>query len=70
MVIGSTELPVTNQSDAKNEEPETYLLPSLQFPTEAIVEAWELYAEYPGRIQLQVSLSVVFRATQTTFILC
>lgn len=70
MVIGITELPVTNQSDAKNEEPGTYLLPSLQFPTEAIVEAWELYAEYPGRIQLQVSLSVVFRATQTTFILC
>ena len=57
MVIGDTRLAtITNQSDAKNEEPGTYLLPSLQFPTDTLVEAWELYAEKPGSIQLQVSL--------------
>ena len=55
LVIGSTGVPITNQSDAKNESG-GYLLPSLRFPTEAIVEAWEVYAESPGRIQLQVRL--------------
>jgi len=53
LVIGSTGVPMTNQSAVKNESG-VYLLPSLQFTTEATVEAWELYAESPGRIQLQV----------------
>jgi len=53
LVIGSTGVPITNQSAAKNESG-AYLLPSLQFITEATVEAWEVYAESPGRIQLQV----------------
>lgn len=55
LVIGSTGVPITNQSHAKNESG-AYLLPSLQFTTEATVEAWEVYAESPGRIQLQVRL--------------
>ena len=55
LVIGSKGVPITNQSHAKNESG-AYLLPSLQFTTEATVEAWEVYAESPGRIQLQVRL--------------
>ena len=66
MVIESTGAPITNQSDTKNESG-TYLLPSLQFTTEATVEAWEVYAEYPGRIQLQVRLNTN-NTTRTTFV--
>ena len=33
----------------------TYILPSLEFSTSTSVEAWELYAESSGGIQLQVS---------------
>ena len=68
MVIGSTGVPINNQSDAKNESG-AYLLPSLQFTTEATVEAWEVYAEYPGRIQLQVRLHTNHTA-RTTFVYC
>lgn len=55
LVIGSTVFPINNQPHIKNESG-AFLLPSLQFPREATVEAWEVYAEYPGRIQLQVRL--------------
>lgn len=56
VVLGNPGLPLTNQSDAKNEERGTYLIPSLHFLTDTIVEAWEVHAEQPGLIQLQVSL--------------
>ncbi|XP_020607936.1 LOW QUALITY PROTEIN: polycystic kidney disease protein 1-like 2 [Orbicella faveolata] len=58
LVIGSTGVPITNQSAAKNESG-AYLLPSLQFITEATVEAWEVYAESPGRIQLQIYRAIL-----------
>ena len=61
-ILGSTGPPLTNQSDAKSGEAGLYLFPSLHFLSRTRVEAWEVHAEKPGLIQLQVSSQSVFNA--------
>ena len=46
--------PVTNKTDFNGTFPGTFILPSLEFSTETSLEAWELHAENPGPIELQV----------------
>lgn len=55
VILGHTGPSLTNQSDAKKREAGLYLFPSLHFLSNVEVEAWEVHAEQPGLIHLQVS---------------
>lgn len=55
VVLGQQGLPFVNKSEVGDVGPGIYVLQTLVFSMFTYVEAWELYAEYPGRIQLQVS---------------
>ena len=54
MILGKEGFTMIDQSDSKDAQAGTFVLLSLEFSTHTSLEAWELYAEYPGRIQLQV----------------